>query len=108
MKEFIPRPYQQECIDTIASKGPGRYLCKMATGLGKCLGKGTPVLMYDGSVVPVEDIKDGDLVMGPDSSPRTVCGTTRGKSTLYRIIPIKGDPYVVNEEHILSLKITNI
>ena len=35
MKEYIPRPYQQECLDTIKAKGAGRYLCKLATGLGK-------------------------------------------------------------------------
>lgn len=35
MKEFKPRPYQQECLDTIKAKGAGRYLCKLATGLGK-------------------------------------------------------------------------
>lgn len=35
MKEFVPRPYQQECLDAIKEKGSGRYLCKLATGLGK-------------------------------------------------------------------------
>ena len=29
------RDYQQECIDTIAKQPPGRYLCQLATGLGK-------------------------------------------------------------------------
>ncbi len=29
------RNYQQECINTIQSKSPGRYLIQMATGLGK-------------------------------------------------------------------------
>jgi len=29
------RDYQQECIDTLHSKGQGRYLVQMATGLGK-------------------------------------------------------------------------
>jgi superfamily II DNA or RNA helicase len=29
------RPYQQECIDTIVSKGDGKYLCQLATGMGK-------------------------------------------------------------------------
>jgi hypothetical protein len=29
------RPYQQECIDTILRKGDGRYLCCLATGMGK-------------------------------------------------------------------------
>lgn len=29
------RPYQQECLDTIAGQAPGAYLCRLATGLGK-------------------------------------------------------------------------
>ena len=29
------RDYQQECIDILSDKGPGRYLVQMATGLGK-------------------------------------------------------------------------
>lgn len=29
------RPYQQECIDTIVRKGDGRFLCCLATGMGK-------------------------------------------------------------------------
>ena len=29
------RDYQQECIDTIIRKGDGRYLCQLATGMGK-------------------------------------------------------------------------
>ena len=33
--EFIPRPYQRECIDTITEQPPGSYLVQMATGLGK-------------------------------------------------------------------------
>lgn len=29
------RPYQNECLETIARKGDGRYLCQLATGMGK-------------------------------------------------------------------------
>jgi replicative DNA helicase len=37
---------------------------------GKCLGRGTLVLMFDGTIKPVEDIAAGDLLMGPDNTPR--------------------------------------
>ena len=43
-----------------------------SAGIGKCLAKGTPILMFDGSILPVEDVRVGDKVMGPDSQPRTV------------------------------------
>ena len=36
-------------------------------GIGKCLGRGTPVLMHDGTVRAVEDVRIGDRLMGPDS-----------------------------------------
>jgi len=80
------------------------YLLYGNPGTGKCLGKGTPILMYDGTIRPVEEVSDGDRVMGPDSLPKTVRGVTRGTETMYKVNPIKGDPYIVNESHILSVK----
>ncbi|KAJ1921385.1 pre-mRNA-splicing factor 8 [Mycoemilia scoparia] len=53
--------------------------------LVKCFGKGTPILMYDGTEKPVEDISVGDLVMGDDSLPRVVSELTGGTGQLYRI-----------------------
>lgn len=76
------------------------------TGSGKCLGKGTPVLLYNGSIKPVEDINVGDVLIGPDSGPRHVLSITKGIGPLYRVTPTKGDSYIVNDAHILSLKIT--
>lgn len=78
----------------------------MGTGMGKCLAKGTPVLMFNGEITPVEDIAVGDLLMGPDSKPRRVLSLARGQEMMYRVTPVKGDSYVVNESHILSLKRT--
>lgn len=73
-------------------------------GGGKCLGEGTPVMMWDGTIKPVEQVKVGDLLMGDDSTPRTVLSTTQGFGQLYKVTPKKGDPYIVNDAHILSLK----
>ena len=65
-----------------------------ATGTGKCWGVGTPILMFDGTTKSVEDVKTGDLLMGPDSTSRTVLSTTNGISPLYRISPIKGESWI--------------
>ena len=73
-------------------------------GSGKSFRKGTPVLAFDGSIVKIEDIKVGDLLMGPDSTPRKVLELGRGRETFYKIIPTKGEPFYCNESHILSLK----
>ena len=109
MGSLLPlRPLQQRAIDGLRDalrRGRRRPIIQGPTGFGKCLGRGTPVIMFDGSVVPVEDVVVGDLLMGPDSTPRMVLSTCRGREALYRVTPIKGESYVVNESHILSLKI---
>ena len=40
-------------------------------GAGKCHGINTPIIMADGRVKMVQDIKRGELIMGDDSTPRT-------------------------------------
>lgn len=73
------------------------------SGVGKCLAKGTQVVMWNGELKKVEDIKTGDKLMGPDSKPRNVFSTCHGSEMLYKITPRRGDSYTVNESHILSL-----
>lgn len=77
-------------------------------GQGKCLGKGTPVLMYDLSVKNVEDIVVGDVLMGPDGTPRNVLSTTTGTEQMYWIRQNRGIDYRVNESHILSLRYQDV
>jgi len=72
--------------------------------MGKCLGKGTKVLMYDGTIKEVEKIVIGDQLMGNDSLPRNVLSTTQGREMMYWIRQLHGIDYRVNESHILSLK----
>ena len=73
-------------------------------GMGKCLGKGTKVLMYDGSLKNVEDIVERELLMGDDSTSRKVLSIARGQEKMYWIHQNKAISYRVNESHILSLK----
>ena len=73
-------------------------------GMGKCLGKGTKVLMFDGSLKNVEDISENELLMGDDSTPRKVLSIARGREKMYWIHQNKAMSYSVNESHILSLK----
>ena len=72
--------------------------------MGKCLGIGTKVVMYDGSLKKVEDVKVGDLLMGDDSTPRRVLSIATGEEEMYWIRQNKGIDYRVNKSHILSLK----
>src|SRR3990167_6965479 len=76
------------------------------TSQGKCLGRGTPVMMHNGDVKPVEEIKVGDKLMGPDSKPRTVASTITGEEEIYEIQQRNGLWYTANSSHILSLQKT--
>lgn len=71
-------------------------------GVGKCLEKGTKVLMADGTTKKVEDIKIGDKVQSLNRV-NTVIDLHNGKSKGYKIIPNIGDPFTVSENHILTL-----
>lgn len=77
------------------------------SGGGKCHGADTPILMYDGSIKMVQDVVIGDKLMGPDSKPRYVLNTTKGTGELYKVNPVKGEPFIVNKDHVLSLKYNN-
>jgi replicative DNA helicase len=72
--------------------------------MGKCFGKGTPILMYSGDVKPVEEIQVGDLLMGDDSTPRRVLSLAQGQEAMYWVRQNNGLDYRVNQSHILSLK----
>jgi len=94
IQEFKPEEIPMSCTWIIV--GP--------PGSGKCLGKGTELLMYDGSLKNVENVVNGDVLMGDDSTPRTVQGVTSGFGKLYRIEQTNSDAYVVNAPHILVLR----
>ena len=89
---------------SIGGFAPGEFVVVTAgTGQGKSLATGTPVMKYSGEIVPVEDIRPGDLLMGPDSRPRRVLTTHSDMDDMYRIVPINGEPWVCNSPHILTL-----
>lgn len=68
-----------------------------------CHRKGQKVLMFDGTLIPVEQVNVGDRLMGPDSTPRIVHALHRGVQDMVEIIPTKGTPWVVNKDHMLTL-----
>jgi superfamily II DNA or RNA helicase len=103
------RPYQIKAKDDIFNAweaGHKNVLLVLPTGMGKCLGRDTPIVMFDGTVKQVQDVIVGDLLMGPDSLPKKVLSTCHGQSELFRITPVKGDSWVCNDVHVLSLRHT--
>ena len=85
------------CVEDPESYGL-TYMTKRRNG--KCLGYDTPIRMYDGSVKMVQDIVEGDVVMGVNSQPRVAFGITKGREEMFRISPKKGIPFTCNRSHL--------
>jgi len=100
------RPYQQQAVDETmtAFREYQSALIVQPTG---CHAKGSPILLKDGTIKPVEDIRVGDVLAAPNDESRTVLQLARGRGVMYRIRQVKGEPFVVNEDHILTLIRTN-
>jgi hypothetical protein len=92
--------------DLFMATSPSKKVDKMnvlLVGPQGCHRKGQKILMYDGRLMPVEEIVVGDLLMGPDSTPRKVLELRRGVEEMVEIRPTKGEPWVVNKSHTLTL-----
>jgi len=119
---IVPKPHQQVMADHVAKmdwaaeyeaverdeKDNERFLVDWEQGSGKCWGRGTKLLLYDGSTKCVEDIVPGDVLMGDDNTPRTVqpqsCVRNRGE--MYRVTSKNAgrDTWTCNAKHILVVK----
>ena len=73
-------------------------------GCGKCLDPNTGVLMYNGDIKIIKDIKINEFIMGDDSTPRKVLSVCEGEETMYDIIPKIGYSFRCNGPHILTLQ----
>ena len=107
---LVLRDYQQPIVDSAMNRlrDVGGGLLDLSTGAGKCLGINTPVMMFDGSVKMVQHVQPGDMLMGDDSTSRTVFSLGRGYDRMYMIIPGRGaQPYAINSGHVLTVKNVN-
>ena len=75
-------------------------------GVGKCFAINTPIMLFNGEIKMVQDITLNDVLMGDDSTPRNILALGNGTEKMYKIEQVKADDYIVNESHILSLKMT--
>ena len=96
--DFAFKPGQRDYLARFAVKDFG--LPAAETG---CHAKGTPILTYDGEIKAAEEIKVGDVLQGWDDTPRKVRRLERGRQRMARITPVKGEPFTVNLDHILTL-----
>lgn len=98
------RPYQKEAIKAIFHEWNENdirsTLLVLPTG---CHAKSETLLMYNGAIKKVEDIKLNDEIMGPDGTGRTVLHIQEGNDELYKISPENVTPFVVTKDHKLTL-----
>ncbi|MGO3282471.1 MAG: Hint domain-containing homing endonuclease [Psychrobacter sp.] len=98
------RDYQERALneldDWLRRNPDGNPIVDMAVG---CHEKGQLVMRYSGELDKVENIKVGDLLMGDNSTPRKVLELKRGHGEMFKITPVKGESFIVNGDHILSV-----
>ncbi len=102
-----PLKHQRFLRDYMGKNSPYRgVLLFHGLGSGKCHAKGTPIMMFDGSIKKVEDILEGDELMGDNSRPRKVLSLARGTDEMYEIFSPQNhlESFIVNKSHILCLK----
>ena len=106
--KYTLRSYQKQASDAavrlFTGKADKNGLIILPTG---CHAKGSSVLTSDGVCIKVEDVKVGDFLLGNDGTPRKVLELHNGVDDMYKVTPIKGEPFVVNGGHILHLYKTN-
>lgn len=102
---FVLRDFQLRILEEAQEKlrRVNSLLITAPTGAGKCHPKGTMLMMHDGTAKPVEELKPGDRLMGPDSLPRNILSTSTGYGPIVQINPLHGEPWQCNEDHILTL-----
>lgn len=89
------------CVKDVPSVMGGMELARRQEG--KCLSINTLCKLYNGKDIKVQDICNGNLLMGTDGLPRVVSGVTSGEEEMFWIEPYAGEPFGCNRSHILIL-----
>lgn len=77
---------------------------KMTVG---CHSKESKFRLFDGSTKFVNEIRVGDVLMGPDSNPRKVKEVLTGENVMVKITPKYGSSFKVTPSHLLRVKETD-
>lgn len=72
---------------------------------GKCFKRDTPIVLWDGTIKPIQELTTDDVLIGDDGTPRHIIMLTEGEGTLYDIIRCDTSEILmtVNAEHIMCL-----
>jgi len=116
------RDYQKEIIKTYitSAKEKGGGIISVGCGRGKCLEKGTVIPLYNDNSKKVEDLVEGDTLIGDDGGPCIILSLGSGVAPMFEVSSINyyNQPYLyntkstiianfksytVNQDHILTL-----
>ena len=95
------RPYQEECIQEIEKKGNGRWICSLATGLGKTViftnlkRKGKTLILAHKRELITQPAKYFDCKIGVEMAEQTSNGEeviiARHHHPLVKIVPLASE-----------------
>lgn len=70
----------------------------------RCCESNTPILLWNGKTKKASELVIGDIIIGDDGNKRTITDIFSGKDQMYKVIQGRGDSYIVNSQHILTLR----
>ena len=109
LSQILPKPAVREyVITTLSSFLSGKTSDEKFHIWTGCHSKNSEILMSNGDIKKVQDVKLGDSLMGDDSTPRIVKKLHTGIDEMYQINTSKGHQFTVNKDHILCIKATEI
>lgn len=95
IRKFDPRNMRDHSVVLMVAK-------RMS---GKCLSRGTEVLLANGVPKRIEDIRVGEYLMGDDGkTARRVTGITSGRDKMYTVSDQHGTVFTCTWDHRISLK----
>ena len=73
---------------------------------GKCTHLNTLILLWNGNIKKAKDINVGDILINDMGEPTKVLELFSGTDTMYEVQQLKGENYIVNSNHTLTLKVS--
>lgn len=72
-----------------------------------CVEPNTKIITWFGNIKLAKDINENDILIGDDGLQRKISKIVKGYDDMFMISQFNNDDYIVNSEHILTLKFIN-
>lgn len=103
--KYLPEVIFGNLLTSSNYKNKGRTVGgRNGYGSKLCLERGTLIPLFNGKIKKVEDIERGEKLIGDDGLIRNVIGKETGEGKLFEVSQQCYQSYVVNEDHILCLR----